>query len=105
MNQDPFEKKLVEFSRSFRRHDPTKAWKSEILARACAEAQNAPFTKGSPPKWLLLSWAAAWALITLLQLGTSSAQRGQESLVKYSGSGVPGGVLLAFHKNYNIDLQ
>ena len=67
MNDDNFEKKLLALTGAAGRPDPTPAWKADILARALREAEAAPLTRLAPPRWLLLSWAAAWiAILTLV---------------------------------------
>ncbi len=70
MNDDEFEKKLRALTGSLHRPDPTPAWKSDILARARREATVVPIKRGLPPRWLMLSWAAAWAAICVLHFTT-----------------------------------
>jgi hypothetical protein len=66
MNDDPFERQLRALSAGLRRPDPTPAWKAEILARAQREAATQLPVGLGPPRWLMLSWATAWAAIVLL---------------------------------------
>ena len=66
MNDDEFEKKLRALTSALRRPDPTAAWKSDILARARREALVIPMQRALPPRWLMLSWAAAWVAICVL---------------------------------------
>jgi hypothetical protein len=76
MNDDPFERQLRALSAGLRRPDPTPAWKTEILARAQREAKAQPPARMLPPRWLMLSWATAWAAIVLLYV---TGPRGEES--------------------------
>lgn len=65
MNPDErFEERLRELSKTDPGHDPTAAWKVEILHRATAAA-TAP-RRIAPPRGLVLAWGAAWAVIALL---------------------------------------
>jgi len=66
MNDDDFEKKLRALTGAVRRPDPTPAWKADILARARREAKAIPLRRTLPPRWLALSWAAAWVAIFAL---------------------------------------
>lgn len=51
-----------------RQHDPTPAWKQEILARASESRDQA--TKAVGPRWLLVTLGAAWCVIFVLKLTT-----------------------------------
>jgi hypothetical protein len=63
MNDDAFEKKLRALTKPLRRPDPTRAWKTDILARARREAEAMCHERLGPPRWLLATWAAAWVVI------------------------------------------
>lgn len=66
MNPDErFEERLRELARtSGGGDDPTPAWKAEILAAAAEKA--VPSGRLTPPRPLLLAWAAAWIAIASL---------------------------------------
>jgi len=117
MNDDDFEKKLHALTGALHRPDPTPAWKAGILARARREAGAIPLNRTMPPRWLMLSWAAAWAAILALNFAaprdtTASVARSvadsktkpSPSPVMPSQNDVP--TLLAFrqHLNLNLDL-
>jgi hypothetical protein len=68
VNDDDFEKKLHALTDALHRPDPTPAWKADILARARREATVPPMKRTLPPRWLMLSWAAAWTAILGLNL-------------------------------------
>ena len=70
MNDDEFENKLRAVTRSLHRPDPTPSWKADILTRANYEASATPVSHTLPPRWLLVTWAAAWLVIALLGLTT-----------------------------------
>jgi hypothetical protein len=70
MNDDEFEKKLHALTGGLHRPDPTPAWKTDILARARREADAPAGTRTRPPRWLVLSWAAAWTAILVMNVAT-----------------------------------
>jgi hypothetical protein len=72
MNEDDFEKKLRALTGAFQRPDPTPAWKADILARARREARAIPMQRTLPPRWLMLSWAAAWVAVFVLNFTAPS---------------------------------
>lgn len=63
MNDEEFEKKLHALTNALERPDPTTAWKADILARARRETAPASSQRILPPRWLLISWSAAWVAI------------------------------------------
>jgi hypothetical protein len=67
MNPDEFEQALQRDLASASRHDPTPAWKAEILARASAPAKGKVITF---PRLVLLAWAACWAAALVLHFMT-----------------------------------
>ena len=116
MNDDDFEKKLHALTGSLHRPDPTPAWKADILARARREADAVPMKRMLPPRWLMLTWAAAWAAILTLnftaprETTASGARSVADSKTKLSPSpvtppqnDVP--TLLAFHHHLNLNLD
>jgi len=115
-DDDPFEKKLRELAGGLRRPDPTLQWKAEILARARRESR--PSRKKErflPPRWLAVSWAAAWAAILVLgftaprepEFPSSRSASGGSSAPQSAGDlfspGSP--TLLAFHQHLNLNLD
>ena len=70
-DDDDFEKKLHSFTRALHRPDPTATWKSAILSRAMSESDAAQSKRTPrPPRWLMVTWGAAWALIIVLHLAS-----------------------------------
>ncbi len=69
MNPEDFEQALSRDLASVPRHDPTPAWKAEILARAAAPAKGKVITF---PRLVLLAWAACWATACILHFMTPS---------------------------------
>lgn len=69
-HDDDFEQELRDRLMAARgqRHDPTPAWKQEILARASESRDQA--TKAAGPRWLLVTLGAAWCVIFVLKLTT-----------------------------------
>ena len=114
MNYDDFELKLRELTTSSQRPDPTAAWKADILARARREAGAAPLRRTLPPRWLMLTWATAWAAILALHLTlpsdtspqsaefatTTKAQPLPDDSMKPMVTG-----LVAFHQQLNLNLD
>ena len=72
MNDDDFEKKILEAASLLRLPDPTVEWRTTILAQARCGAKACPRTNLLPPRWLLFSWAAAWIVIAGLGMMTPS---------------------------------
>lgn len=70
MNDDEFESKLRALTGALRRPDPTRTWKAGILARARREADAIPGKRMLPPRWLTLTWAAAWVAIVAMTFTT-----------------------------------
>ena len=111
MNNDDFEQKLQALTHALHRPDPTPAWKADILARARHEAGAVPF-KTVPPRWLMLSWAAAWVVIALMSFTTPrDVDQSAASNLAASHAAVPHTTtspetLIAFqrHLNFNTDL-
>jgi len=114
MNDDEFEKKLHALTGGLRRPDPTPAWKADILARARREADAIPFQRTLPPRWLVLGWAAAWAVILAMNLTAPSNPPLDTS--RFAGSSKPdptiaapadssAQTLLAFHQRMNLNLE
>ena len=111
MNDDDIEKKLRALTGALHRPDPTPVWKADILARARREADAIPMKRTLPPKWLALSWAAAWAAILALNLtapkdAASPAARGFAATHAGSaGLSASPQTLLAFQRNMNLNLD
>jgi len=116
MNDDNFEKKLLALTGAAGRPDPTPAWKAEILARALRETEAAPVIRLAPPRWLLLSWAAAWTAILVLSFTTprdtmpGAARRISAASATDHSPGAPGAdpatpTLFAFHQRMNPNLD
>lgn len=116
MNDDDFEKKLQALTRALRRPDPTAAWKADILSQARREAGASPHVRTLPPRWLMLSWAAAWIAIVALeftspQFSDSDATLNQPSLARTDAAqkATPAKAdlpaLIAFHSRLNLNLD
>lgn len=114
MNDDEFEKKLHALTGGRQRHDPTPAWKADILARARREADAIPFPRALPPRWLMLGWATAWAAILALNLAAPSNPVIEPNRLAGTSERVPtnstpadatSGALLAFHQRMNLNLE
>jgi hypothetical protein len=112
MNDDELEKKLLALTGALRRPDPTPAWKADILARAHREAQAIPLSPIAPPRWLMLSWAAAWAAILALGLTIPhDATRDTQASSAASHPPSAGGrnpspqTLFAFHQGMKLNLD
>jgi len=116
MNDDDFEKKLLALTGAAGRPDPTPAWKADILARALREAEAAPLTRLAPPRWLLLSWAAAWTTIAVLHFSipqdmAPAPTRGAAAAPAKSqppdaqGADPATQTLFAFHRRMNPNLD
>ena len=114
MNDDDFEQKLQALTGALHRPDPTPAWKADILARARREADATPFKRMLPPRWLMLGWAAAWAVILGMNLTAPhdlDVRSGQGMAVAVPGptqSGSPditAPTLLAFHQHLKLNLD
>ena len=116
MNDDDFEKKLQALTRALRRPDPTAAWKADILSQARREAGASPHVRTLPPRWLMLSWAAAWIAIVALeftspQFTDSDATLNQPPMAqeqtphntKSAKADLP--ALIAFHSRLNLNLD
>lgn len=114
MNDDDFEKKLQALTRALRRPDPTAAWKADILSQARREAGASPHVRTLPPRWLMLSWAAAWIAIVALeftspQFSDSDATLNQPPMAqtplntKSAKADLP--ALIAFHSHLNLNLD
>ena len=116
MNDDAFEKKLHALTGALPRPDPTPAWKADILARARREADAIPAKRMLPPRWLMLGWVAAWALVLALDF---SAQRDRAADLALSPAASPSRPtatdpmspkdelprLIAFQRRLNLDLE
>lgn len=70
MNDEEFEKKLVDLAGALQRPDPTAGWKADILARARREAAASPSRGFLPPRWLMAAWVAAWVAIAWMSFTT-----------------------------------
>jgi hypothetical protein len=70
MNPDDFEQALSRDLASVPRHDPTPAWKADILDRALVKPKTKLLTF---PKLMLGAWAACWMVALALQVMTPSA--------------------------------
>lgn len=70
MNDNDLENQLRALTSALHRPDPTPAWKADILSRALREASVTPFKPNSPPRWLMVGWAAAWTAIIAMNLLT-----------------------------------
>ncbi len=114
MNNDDIEKKLRALTGALHRPDPTQAWKADILARARREADVADaisMKRTLPPKWLALSWAAAWAAILVLNL-TAPKDPASPATHGFAAAHAPSTelnasphTLLAFQRNMNLNLE
>ena len=114
MNDDDFEKKLHTLTGALHRPDPTPTWKADILARARREADAIPFKRMLPPRWLMLGWAAAWAVILAMNLA-APRESGLSTNHDLAASGTDpasaaslGGdlpTLLAFYQRMNLNLD
>ena len=120
MNDDDFEKKLFAMAAALRRSDPTRAWKADILARARREAdaitmkKALPLKRTLPPKWLVLSWAAAWIAILAMNL-TAPKDATPRATGGFAGTDASGAhtastdlraspqTLLAFQRSMNLN--
>jgi len=69
MNPDDFEQALSRDMAAVPRHDPTPAWKAEILNHALAKPKARIITF---PKLMLGAWAACWIVSAGLRLLTPS---------------------------------
>jgi hypothetical protein len=114
MNDDDFEKKLHALTGALQRPDPTAAWKADILARARREAGAAASRHMLPPRWLMLTWATAWAAIlalhfnkppSLTQPGTGFANSAKASPAPVAPTKPSVTPLLAFHSQLNLNLD
>ena len=116
MNDDDFEKKLLALTGAAGRPDPTPAWKADILARALREAEAAPATRLAPPRWLMLSWAAAWTAILALSFTTprdttpgaerrTAAAPAKGQVTDAQGADPATQTLFAFHRHMNPNLD
>lgn len=73
---DPFEEVLRRDIAATPRHDPTAAWKTDILARALQGAESLPKARRkvlSFPRLMLAAWAACWGLALLLRFMTPAS--------------------------------
>jgi hypothetical protein len=109
MNNDEFEQKLQALTAALHRPDPTPGWKAEILARARREANVIPLRRTLPPRWLMLSWAAAWVAILGLELSAPhdpALPAGREMAAAPAQTSDPSSpTLLAFHQQMNLNLD
>lgn len=114
MNNDDIEKKLRALTGALHRPDPTPAWKADILTRARHKANVAdaiPVTRTLPPRWLVLSWAAAWVAILALNFSApkdaaSPATRGFAATHVWSAElNASPQTRLAFQRNMNLNLD
>lgn len=115
MNDEDFENKLREITGALHRPDPTPAWKADILARACREADATRTTRLLPPRWLMTTWAAAWVAILAMNfftqrdgasdiaLNSSPAQKQTSPDLTSPQGGLP--TLIAFHQRLNLNLD
>lgn len=65
--EDPFEQQLRQWVREIPRHDPTPAWKDEILKAASATKPRPRFLPSRP---VMLAWAAMWMIGLILRFTT-----------------------------------
>ena len=114
MNDDAFENKLRALTGGLHRPDPTPAWKAEILARARREADAVAGARTLPPRWLVLSWAAAWAAILVMNFTAprETTPRTMHGMAAAKPAPVPdpssrgdSQALLAFHQRMNLNLD
>ncbi|MEA3210308.1 MAG: hypothetical protein QOE70_3365 [Chthoniobacter sp.] len=112
MNDAEFEKKLRALTGALRRPDPTPAWKADILARARREADAISTPRMLPPRWLMLTWAAAWVAILALNFTTpgETTLRTTPDLATAKPGPAPAAfgdssTLLAFHRRLNLNLD
>ena len=114
MNDDEFEKRLHALTGGLQRPDPTPAWKADILARARREADAIPFPRTRPPRWLMLGWAAAWAVILVMNLTAPSnpaletrhfAVATKSEPMSAAPTDSSAQTLLAFHQRINLNLE
>lgn len=70
MNDEEFEKKLIDLTGVLQRPDPTAAWKADILASARREALTSSYRSALPPRWLMAAWVAAWVAIAWMSFTT-----------------------------------
>jgi hypothetical protein len=116
MNDDEFETKLRALTGALRRPDPTPAWKADILARARREAEAIPLPHTLPPRWLMLSWAAAWVAILALNFttptdatsrteGTLAGGRTNPKSVIGENANASPQALLAWERRMNLNLD
>jgi hypothetical protein len=70
MNSEDFEHALRRDLAAVPRHDPTAAWKADILARALAKPMARIITF---PHLMLGAWAACWAVALVLRFLTPSS--------------------------------
>ena len=115
MNDEDFENKLRAITGALHRPDPTPAWKTDILARARREADAKRTTRLLPPRWLMMTWAAAWVAILAMNfftqqnsvsdiaLNSSPAQKQTSPDLTTPQDGLP--ALIAFHQHLNLNLD
>lgn len=92
MNEDErFEARLRELALASDAHDPTAAWKEEILAVALR-----PSVSISPPRPLLYAWIAAW--VTTLFLAWSTEPVPVPTRYAAHGPSAPASSLFVYHR-------
>ena len=114
MNDDEFENKLRALTGRLHRPDPTPAWKADILVRARREADAMAPARTLPPRWLVATWAAAWAAILLMNFTGPQETASRTTHEAAAAKPMPGPdtsshgdswALLAFHQRMNLNLD
>ena len=98
MNDD-FEQRL----QTLRRVPLPAEWKAEILSRAVA-----PPSVLRPPRWLAMTWGAAWAVVVVLNLTSvpslSSVQPSVGAATPFNTQVQPSSVLFVLNKDSHFIL-
>ena len=109
MNDDDFEKKLQSLTSALHRPDPTPEWKADILARSLREADVVRPKRALPPRWLVVTWGAAWAAIVVLNLAApqASIQTGSSQAIAATAepTAPASQTLLAYNRQLNLSLE
>lgn len=110
MNDDDFEKKLRSLTCALHRPDPTPEWKADILARALRETDAArPKRTMLPPRWLVVTWGAAWAAVLVLNFATPRSlthSGSSQAIASTPKSKAPASqTLLAYKRQLNLSVD
>ena len=108
MNDDELEKKLPTLSSAAKGADPTPAWRAEILSRALSEAHLARSKKRMlPPRWLMVSWGAAWAAAVVFNLAApdSAMHLPEKERGATSTAPLPPEAFLAYTRQLTLNLN